>query len=900
MIDGKKIIGVCITKIQEVRNINLVDNLHDYAEKNNSKLIVFNSYSDFYTGRKYDDGAKAIYDVINYDVMDAIVIYPMCFCKKEIVQNIVDKAKAHSVPVILIDEEQEGCYSVIADYFNAYKELINHVLTAHGAKDTLFIGGYAENDKISAERTECYKQAMSENGLAISDNNIAYGEYWQDPVYEIIDNIVENRKKLPEAIFCANDSMALAACDRLKKHGLSIPSDTIVTGFDGIPAADFYKPRLSTCYISNTKLAESIFNTINEALNGKAPFSKKADVFEARISESCGCETVNSENSREEAIELFRTLEDMETLDDLMHTKTDRALEAHDMNSLYETVSTALDKSTYVCVAPDFLAIAMGNKETSNFHENETMAVIPSSLTGEVSSSLTFSISDMVPELHKWLEDSSMYVLNTVFVDDNACGYFATKVHPGNSMRYIRKAKRVFNAVNIAFNISTNYFKQLNMINKMEQVSLKNPTTGLPNLKGATKWFNTFAENPENHKKPFSISVYNLPKYTYIYENYGVDDIETALRFVAEALKLANPSKSFIAHIADDEFMVLNYYDDYTLVGDTINSATGIFYQTIESYNSSCGKEYYVEVSAGCTVIDTGWDSTFENYLKAANNEMYMNRLKLGSGAAVKEKKIDTENYKAFELLIEKNLFSYHFQPIVSAKTGEIYAYEALMRTDASIGMNPLEVLETAKSYRKLYEIEKATVFNVMERVANDQESFGDCKVFINTIPGNFLRESDRAEIQNRYGNQMGRYFFELTESNSVSDEDLNTIKEFTGSGQIAIDDFGAGHSNIVNLMRYTPQIIKIDRFLITDIHKDQNKQMFVRSTIDFAKVNGIKVLAEGVETYNEMSTVIDLGVDYIQGYYTGRPAPQPVKEINPDIKNEIFYANPLFGQERK
>ena len=125
MIDGKKIIGVCITKIQEVRNINLIDNLHDCAEKNNSKLIIFNSYSDFYTGRKYDDGAKAIYDVINYDVMDAIVIYPMCFCKKEIVQDIIDKAKAHSVPVILIDEEQEGCYSIIADHRNAYKELIN-------------------------------------------------------------------------------------------------------------------------------------------------------------------------------------------------------------------------------------------------------------------------------------------------------------------------------------------------------------------------------------------------------------------------------------------------------------------------------------------------------------------------------------------------------------------------------------------------------------------------------------------------------------------------------------------------------------------------------------------------------------------------------------------------------
>ena len=214
--------------------------------------------------------------------------------------------------------------------------------------------------------------------------------------------------------------------------------------------------------------------------------------------------------------------------------------------------------------------------------------------------------------------------------------------------------------------------------------------------------------------------------------------------------------------------------------------------------------------------------------------------------------------------------------------------------------MNPLQVLEIAKTYRKLYQVERATMFNVMKRVADDPDGFGGRKVFINTIPGNFLNESDRTALNEVYGEDMDRYFFELTETSSVSDDDLRMLREFgKNTGQIAIDDFGAGHSNIVNLMRYTPQIIKIDRFLITDIHKNRNKQMFVRSTIDFAKMNGIKVLAEGVETYNEMSTVIDLGVDYIQGYYTGKPSAEPVKEIDPAIKKEIVFANPLCGQDR-
>lgn len=900
MIGGKKIIGVCITKIHEIRNINLVDTLHSYAENNNSKLIVFNSYTDFYTGRKYDDGAKAIYDVINYDTIDVIVIYPMCFCDKNIPAQIIEQAKAHSVPVILIDDEQEGCYSVKVDYTNALKTVISHIINEHGVKDSIFISGY-EGDALSEGRTDCYKEAVEENGLTFSRDNVYYGGFWQDPVYKIIDDFVSDGRKMPQAIFCANDSMAIATCERLQQHGYNIPADVIVTGFDGVPAADYFNPRLTTCCVNNDSIAKAVFEVVAEIDGGKAPFTAYADAFSARISESCGCEVVSSDSYRDDAIELFRTLEDMETLDDLMHTKTDRSLTVQDINSLYETVSTALNEGSYVCVSSDYLSISMGGKENLRLWEAQAMAVIPSKFD-EVRGVPTpnYTVTDMVPDIENWVNDNSMYVLNSVFVRENPCGVYAVKVNPGNSMRYMRRSKRVFNAVNIAFNIASNYFRHTNMERRIEQVSLTNPTTGLPNLKGATKWFNEFSKDEKNHKGPLTVSVYYLSKYTYIYENYGIDEAEASLRYSAEALKLANPKDCFVAHIADDQFAVINYYENYNTIGDTINSATSMFYKTISAYNDTSGKDFYTELSAGCFVVDVGWNQSLETYLRAANNEMYLNILRQGGTAAAKEKSPDVGTYKMFDILIEKNLFTYCFQPIVSAKTGDIFAYEALMRTDSSIGMNPLEVLETAKSYRKLYQVEKATMFNVMKRVADDPESFADRKVFINTIPGNFLNEADRAELHDIYGEDMERYFFELTETSSVSDDDLRMLREFgKNTGQIAIDDFGAGHSNIVNLMRYTPQIIKIDRFLITDIHKNKNKQMFVSSTIDFAKMNGIKVLAEGVETYNEMSTVIDLGVDYIQGYYTGKPSAEPVKEIDPAIKKEIVFANPLFGQDR-
>ena len=107
-------------------------------------------------------------------------------------------------------------------------------------------------------------------------------------------------------------------------------------------------------------------------------------------------------------------------------------------------------------------------------------------------------------------------------------------------------------------------------------------------------------------------------------------------------------------------------------------------------------------------------------------------------------------------------------------------------------------------------------------------------------------------------------FMYANPEHDTVSDAELQTLKHLGGNENgnvIAVDDYGTGHSNIVNLLRYSPQVIKIDRFLITDIQNDVNKQMFVRSTIDLARLNGIKVLAEGVETSAELRAFRDFAV---------------------------------------
>lgn len=900
MIKGKKIIGICLTRVHSVSRSDFLNRLHHIAYKSGYKTIAFNSFVDFYNNDDFDEGARSVYDLIDYNTIDALVVHYDSFYNKSVAHDIISRAKENNVPTVIINGESEGCWSVVEDYDDAFVALMAHVMMDHGVTDTFFIAGKKDDDPVSERRINCYKKALAHCGLPFDESKVGYGEYWNDPTQNIVRSMIRNGT-LPQAIFCANDNMAFSVCNELKNHGYSAPDDVIVTGFDGLPEAEHFSPQLSTCCENMENVAQLTVDALNMIFAGEAP-QKLLNKFTARIAESCGCTKLCSDDFRLVAADLHNTIHEMEDHEDFEYNWIDRMLGIKEFSDLYDNIAGCMLANSYVCLNADFIASILESKlENRHSPFADELIVIPSKYnSSEAGKTESMKLSDIVPYVDSWINDKSTYIINSIYSGNDVCGYYAVRTEDAVFNRH--KIKRVQKTINISFTIALNHFKQANLRTSIERASLTNQITGMPNLKGAVKWFEEFGKDPANRSMMLSFSVYGLPKYTYIMENYGLEAAEEALRLASESLKIANSIDCFVAHIADDEFVVINYYSDPNAIGSTIEKATSAFFSLIEGFNSSSGKEYFVEVNCGCIVLDPNWNGSLESYVKFANSEMYMNRLKIGMGNSVKEETAPKEHYKMFSLLIEKNLFNYHFQPIVNAKTGDIYGYEALMRTDPSIGMNPLEVLDAAKHYGRMYDVEKATMFNALERFAAEQESFGDRMLFINTMPGHLLNDSDIELFTSKYGALLDRCVYELTEQNTVSDEELSRLERLcnnAGNGttrsNIAIDDYGTGHSNIVNLMRYAPKVIKIDRFLITDIHKDQNKQMFVRSTIEFAKINGIMVLAEGVETSNELSTVIDLGVDLIQGYYTGKPAPQPIPAIAEDIRREIIRANPIY-----
>lgn len=420
--------------------------------------------------------------------------------------------------------------------------------------------------------------------------------------------------------------------------------------------------------------------------------------------------------------------------------------------------------------------------------------------------------------------------------------------------------------------------------------------TGMYNQQGFMERLDQWKEQYIDSGEQIMLVCVDIDRLGDINDIYGHSEGDVAIQTLAKILDDCLSEREICAHLGSDEFVVAMHVagEEEQIYESLIHAIVG----RIENYNRVSDKEYSLDVNYSYTAVapepdmkmQAVLDSTFANKRIDKNNRR-------GYQAAVSDKADEyysPAEEKTVNTILDENRFRYAFQPIVDAKTGNIYAYEALMRAELDEPVSPFIVLKYATKAHRLYDIERATFFNVFAEVSEKINLFEDKKVFVNSIPGYQLDEADYQQLRRKYAGLLKQIVVEITEQTELDDAGLGVMQQRSaedGFG-IAIDDYGTGYSNTSSLLRYLPNCVKVDRLLITNIQEDPKKQHFVKSIIEFAHDNGFHVLAEGVETAGELRAVIHMGVDLIQGYYTARPSLEVLQEIDAEIKNEIVSVN--------
>lgn len=887
MQNGRKKIAVLIAQPEEYTQSLFLKGFLEEVLRRDYDVAVFAMYVKYQNTPGRAIGDSSIYKLISYDRFDCIVVLADTIQTKGMSEQIEkDLHNRYKGKVIFVDRNSKYFPSIHIDNYTPEKMVIDHLIEHHGLRDIAFLTGKSWHPH-SIIRLKAYKDSLAEHGIEFNESRVFYGDFWYTSGESLADSLIKSGEKLPEALACANDCMALGFAKVMTANGYSIPEDIVVVGFDSNEDGRHAPVPLTSIPIASTELG------INTAVKAHALITDtEAETIESPpemfIGGTCGCGcdsarpvyfTRTSWDTELSLSTLFSPFNQMD--EDLIGQTSFSGLIGTIFSSMY--LVRGFD-SFNLCVNP-----SLGDSEDA--FERKIMHVIRCGTEQENNDKiLTDTLFDreiMLPELFEVREKPSVYYFMPLFFDSSVFGYTAVRfddkpvVISAEYRAWLRAICRGFEC-----------FRRSDNVISSSKIARRGITTdnltGLLTYKGFLEQAETFLHMMHNNGGYMGALAVDIKNLSAINDEFGRQEGDNVIVNVASALENVFSSRNCLCfRPANDELVALRITrdpDDRELLEERDKLLDMVA-------NSNKSSEYSYELYYG---TDFGSPATTEDVEKLVNiaisrkNSSKIERLKLSREDLTEE---EQQEARMVLQILSENKISYHFQPIVDAKTAKIFSYEALMRAESIPYLPPPVILRYSDFYDKLDEVERLTFSNVIHEMLKHKAILSDGKkIFINSIPGHMLSDKDIKMLEDLIESMPASVVVELTEQSEISDGELEHLKEtYNRMGiETAVDDYGTGYSNVSNLLRYAPDYVKIDRALLSGIQDSPQKQHFVKDVIEFAHSNGIVALAEGVETTEELRTVIMLGVDLLQGYYVAMPAKEMIQSINSQIADEI------------
>jgi diguanylate cyclase (GGDEF)-like protein/PAS domain S-box-containing protein len=407
--------------------------------------------------------------------------------------------------------------------------------------------------------------------------------------------------------------------------------------------------------------------------------------------------------------------------------------------------------------------------------------------------------------------------------------------------------------------------------------------TGLPNRLLARQRFDQTLAAARRENRCVAVMCLDLDRFKSINDSYGHDVGDKALQVVSRFLSDTVREGDTVTRQGGDEFQII-VADDAQL-GATMALAQKIL-AGLRKELVIDGQQITVTSSIGIAVSLTDGDSF---------DELVRN----GDTALFRAKEIGRDNYAFFtermdaeirdKLAIQGQLrgaiardeFEVHYQPQMCLKTGNMVGAEALLRWDNAVlgKVPPNRFIPLAEEYGLVNSIGEWVLETVCAQIKvwHDQ-GLGDIKVAVNLAAGQFANDATVPYVEStlrKFGIAPGYLGLEITEGTVMGDPNkaVAALRRLKDIGvNISLDDFGTGYSSLSYLKRFPIDVLKIDKSFVDDVTTNANDAAIALSVISLAHNLNMRVIAEGVETREQVQFLTERGCDEMQGYYFSRP----------------------------
>ncbi|MEN8167625.1 MAG: EAL domain-containing protein, partial [Pseudomonadota bacterium] len=459
----------------------------------------------------------------------------------------------------------------------------------------------------------------------------------------------------------------------------------------------------------------------------------------------------------------------------------------------------------------------------------------------------------------------------------------------------------VSNDNHIALGTVQDITQQRSSERRIRQLAYSDELTGLASRAYFYKHTKDVIKTAQRREECFALLYLDLDGFKDVNDSLGHDIGDRLLQAVAQRVQTVLREADFVARLSGDEFCILvnNITDEYSSadVADRclreINQPVDLGVQLIRP-RCSIGIAHYPQDGI-----------TLQSLLKAADSAMYAAKADGKHRYAFYQPELTTQAEKRLEMeqqlrqAIEKGELELHYQPQVALNNGRLVGVEALVRwRHATRGLVPPdEFIGVAERIGLIKPLGDWVLQSACKQAAEWRDmGLPAFRIAVNISPIHF-QDPDIlvavAKVLQESGCDPTNLELEITESvvQTTGDNMLMFGRLREMGVQIAIDDFGTGYSSLASLKYLPIDCLKVDRLFITDMLKDPDSSIIMGTIVSVAHALGHSVVAEGVETREQLKVLNGIGCDMAQGYYFSRPV--PAEQIPILVETNFLHDHP-------
>lgn len=618
-------IGVIVAGIDEEYQNAVLDGIKKCAKRYRANISCFCSFSGVLSSRKFDIGEYNIFNLINYDKFDGMILLTNTISDPIEKEKITSKVKKSGLPVTVLDcDTYPEFINISIDNYKAMRSLVDHILEEHKVTLVNYISGPLANPEASA-RLNAFYDSMDAHSIPVDNDRVYLGEFRAADGKKGVDQFITSGMPRPQAIICANDAMALAAIEELNNFGYNVPNDVIVTGFDNTYNAQHHVPALTTVSRPLEEAGYKACEILVKIANGEEYDNNTALDAVPVFNESCGCKNAENSDSTKFKTSYYKLLNKCKSDISLLNRMTTELAEKDELDDNLRTITFFIRdikcERFCICLCSNWDATASGKASNDNSNTIQTKGY-----TTKMSAPLIFDNGTNIPVKEFPSSDMQPVPLNNggnisffmpLHFREHCLGYyiFVNSSFPTKSLLCHSLLLNISNSIeNVRKLIHMN-----DMIDELDRLYVIDPLCNIYNRNGFIREADKMVKNClETHQK-LLIAFIDMDGLKIINDNFGHKEGDFALRQFANVVSECCRGSRICARFGGDEFIIFgeNAYEE------DIDALESVFHVQLKKMNRLINKPYELDASIGTIVTEVNTDTTLFNLITQADEIMY-------------------------------------------------------------------------------------------------------------------------------------------------------------------------------------------------------------------------------------------------------------------------------------